>query len=380
MTAAPLIRLLATSIVLTAAPARGAAPVVPDRISRGDDQGMQAQTPIWGPGAVDRPRLTYEVNDRDRQIHLRIAERVNAEWQITDVGLLTAGTPRSFLLSEDRVDNEVAWANPHGFYFARTLDAEPELYYFDVAPHRVELGLTGIEDPDLTPDASALALAAHDASGAEMYRIEVGDWGSPRRLTWSPAVVEHGPSWCPDGRLLLFVATDHEQTSLEAVRVAGPRIVGPIPLLAGPGEILAVECSPSPGRPEIALYTRTESGRHALVVIDHRGAQHHRIEDVHVEPGHAPRPAWSPGGRYLLFVAEDAGQANPVRALDSVTGDVFDIPLTTRGHLEASVGGWLAEGVPRIGLAVVAVGAEGSGDLRNHLYFADVTELLIDDR
>ena len=338
---------------------------------------MQAQSPVWAPPDCDHPLLVYEVNDRDTRVHLRVAEREDGTWTVRDVPLLTAGSPASFLMSDERVDQEASWSGSGGFYFARTLDAEPELYYHDVAPHRVPLALTGVGDPAVAPDRRSLALTVNEDDGSDLYLAQVDDWARLTRLTRTTGVVEHGPSWCPDGRALAFVSTDRERTTLHALRLTDDGPSAPLPVLTSDDEILSVGCSPRPGPPRFAAYVRAPDRSHALLVLGHRGTIRHRVEGVHVPTGQAPEPAWTPDGRYLLFIADDATAGNPVRALDTLDGRTLDIPLATDGHLELAVGSWRDGDQERVMLAVVAVGDQEGDNVRNHVHVADLTPLLV---
>jgi hypothetical protein len=364
----PALGLIALTAVI---PARAGDTIEPVRVSRDDEGGMQAQSPVWAPRDASSPALTYEVNDRSRRIHLRLARRDGAHWSVTEVPLVTAGSPGSFLLSDQWVDRGVAWVAPDGFLFTRTLESAPQLYYFDVAPHLVPWEPGAVEDPGVSADGRLVAAAVATSGVAELYLAEINAWSGARRLTNSPARVEHSPAWCPDGRLV-YATTDRASTDLRILDPSEPDAAART-LLRGDEEVLVPSCGPFAGLRLVAAYTRQTDGSHALVVVDDQGRLVRRVQGVHVEPGRPQPPAWTPGGRFVVFVAEDADGGNPVQALDVATGRRTSIPLSTSNHLEVAVGGWGEGADRRTLLAVIAVGDEAGEDVRNHLYVADIT-------
>jgi len=343
-------------------------------VSRPTEESMQAQSPVWAPQQSEHPTLTYEVNDRSNRIYLRVAKGLDSGWAVTDVPLVAAGTPASFMLSEQWVDRSAAWADPRGFFFTRTLDSQPHLYYFDASPHRIPWDAGAVEDPAVSPDGRILAAAVTDAEGTDLVAVDVSDWTNVRALTQSPSVVEHSPCWFADARRLAWAATDRDRTQLWTGRIEGKTIAERTILYESDDEILVASCCPNPSLGLVAVNLAREGGGHALAVFDAAGRVTHTVEEVYVEPGRASRPAWSPGGRYVLYVEDDAAAGNPLRALDVATGRRFEVPLDVRGILDVSTGAWQGDGGRRTFLAVVAVG--GTDTVRNQVYVADVTELL----
>lgn len=354
--------------------AAAAAPIPVVRVSRSGEEAMQAQSPVWAPADAETPTLTYEVNDRSRRIYLRVATRTSDRWEVQDVPLVAAGTPGSFLLSDQWADRSVAWVDTKGFFFTRTLDSRPQLYYFDVAPHKVPWSADSVEDPAVSPAGDELAIAVTDEAGTELVMTRPTDWEAVTPLTSSPAVVEHSPCWFSDGQRLLWAATDRDETQLWTARMDGDAVAERRVLYSTSEEILVPSCCPFSTLGLAAVYVRGVSGGHTLLVVDAAGRIHRKVDGVYVEPGRPAPPAWSPRGRYVLFVEEDAAAGNPIRAVDIATGQLLDIPLDLSGALEISVGSWLDAGVSRTLVAVVAVG-DGEG-VRNHVYVADVTAVL----
>lgn len=370
-------RIVHTVAVLAAVITAGAAaadPIAVSLVSRTGEDAMQAQSPVWAPANTEVPTLTYEVNDRSRRIYLRVATRSAEQWEVRDVPLVSAGTPGSFLLSDQWADRSVAWVDERGFFFTRTLDSRPQLYYFDVAPHKVPWAVDSVQDPAASPAGDELAVAVTDAEGTELVLVRPTDWEAVSPITASPGVVEHSPCWFSDGDRLLWAATDRDETQLWTARLDGTTVVERRILYATAEEILVPSCCPFSTLGLAAVYVRAAGGGHTLLVVDAAGRIHRKVDGVYVEPGRPAQPAWSPRGRYVVFVDEDAAAGNPVRAVDIATGQIVDIPLDLSGVLEVSVGRWLDAGISRTLLAVVAVG-DGEG-VRNHVYVADVTELL----
>jgi len=360
--------------LLLASPA-WAAPLQATRITRDDEGGMQAQSPVWGPADTAAPTLTYEVNDRSERIHLRVARRSGSSWTITDVPLVTAGSPGSFLMSDRWVDRSVTWVAAEGFLFTRTMESEPRLYYYDVAPHRVPWEPGAVEDPDVSLDGRQLAASVTEGGVAELYLAEINAWEGAQRLTNSPARVEHSPAWCPDGRLV-YATTDRKTTDLRILDLSDGPPGSATVLLSSDEEVLVPACGPFAGLRLIAAYTRQSDGTHALVVVDDQGRLVRRITGVHVEPGRPHPPAWTPGGRFVVYVEENPDGGNPVVALDVATGRKLPLALTTTGHLEVRVGAWGSGEERKTLLAVVAVGDAEGEDVRNHIYVADITAVV----
>ena len=364
-------RVMLVIVLLLSVTAAQAVPVT--LVSRPTEEAMQAQSPTWAPAGSERPTLSYEVNDRSHRIYLRVAHQAEPGWTVDDVPLVAAGTPASFMLSERWVDRSVTWVDPKGFFFTRTLDSQPHLYYFDVAPHRVPWEAGAVEDPASSPGGRFLATAVTDASGTELVLMEVGDWSSTRPLTQSPSVAEHSPCWFDDQHLV-WVATDRDKTQLWTGTLEASAITERRVLYDSPDEILVVSCCPHQALGMVAANLHRADGGHALVVIDGAGRVTHTVEDIYVEPGRPSRPAWSPAGRYVVYVQDDEAAGNLLLALDVATGRRIEVPLDVRGILDVSVGAWHGQDGPRTLLAVVAVG--GADTIRNHVYVADITTLL----
>ncbi len=364
---------LTTCLVVPVKPVWPAGGVPATRVSRINEEAMQAQGPVWGSPDAASPTLTYEVNDRDRRILLRVAQQQGDAWDVSDVPLVAAGAPGSFLLSDQWTDRGVTWAGDDGFFFSRTLDSEPALYYYDVAPHRVPWEMGAVEHPAVSTDGQQLAVAITNKTGTDLHVAQVGNWSGANQLTNSPTVVEHSPSWCPSGKVMVYAATDRTRTDL---RMLDPTSESPKPhvLYAKDDEVLAPACCTHPALLLFAVYIRATDGSHRLLVVDLMGNIYRQVNGVYLEPGRAPAPAWTPGGRYIVYVKADPSKGNPIQALHVGSGEVTTIPVNTSGNLEVGVGKWNGPQGARTMLAVIAVGDTAGQNVRNHLYAADITD------
>jgi len=330
-----------------------------------DLEGRQAQSPVWGPGSV--PRLVHQATDRDRQTLLRVVAIQDGEVH----AYLVPGSRSSRLerlgSGDDRSDRAVSWWDATGFFFIRSAGEGADLHFFDGVPRAVP-GATGRVSEVLADPARGRLFVATEVDGeVDVVRYDSTDLtAGGTRLTDGEGTVEHSLSVDRRGDLL-HVVTTRDETRV-ATRPSSPD--GRARSLGVPEHELLSAAPVGDGRAAL-LYARACSdaschdSRHVLLEqpLD-SGAARLLADRVQLPHGLAPKPAVSPDGRYVFFVADDPAGGSPVVRLDRTTGLTEAIRTGTRGNQEVAVAEY--EGV--LWLAVVAVGGVDETDVRNHLY------------
>lgn len=192
----------------------------------------------------------------------------------------------------------------------------------------------GSFEPAISPDGRHIVFVStrDPAGGAEVYRMR-SDGARQERLTLSQ-FGEWSPAWSADGRRLAFLSNREGEANrifqMEADGSGQRRLsMGAVPGAeteatfsahripqtardtAEPAWISAPEVQEewiawSPTGDRIAYVTRRPRGETALWLADVTTGTRTRISDG---AGNDEMPAWSPDGRYLLFVSDRDGNA-----------------------------------------------------------------------
>jgi len=198
--------------------------------------------------------------------------------------------------------------NPHSspdgrsVVFEADLNSFRDIYRLWIASGRVER-LTHSErgsfEPRLSPDGQHLVFTSSRDGNAELYLLNLRSHAL-QRLTWSPEDDAH-PRWSPDGRRLTFVRTRRGRARVFTMEANGahPRPLRPVSRVNG-SERDAVF---SPDGRFIALVDQLPGRASVRVVRARDGAEVGHSEGEHVDQ----QPAWSPDGRYLVFVSNRTG-------------------------------------------------------------------------
>jgi hypothetical protein len=337
----------------------------------------QVQSPLWAPGPA--PRLVHEITDRSRRTVLRVVDITGAQVRGTMVPGSSSSRLESLGAGGDRADTEAAWWDGASFFFVRSVQGSPRLYYFDGVPREVS-GVPGrIDEVAVDPQRSLLFAALEDSAGLDVYNLGGSGFTERKaRLSRSPGEVEHALQVEPSSGALHFIATARDGTRL-GVANAGGELREPTGM-EGLARYEFLSLSTVPGADVVLVYARVPgdpakqlADSYVLLEVSgmRAGSVQHRLlaQDVYLPPGVGPRPAISHAGKYVYYVAANAAQGNPVMRVDRAGGKAERLTLPTRGHQEVSVGEYAdASGVKVPWLAVVSVGDESGEDVRNHLW------------
>jgi TolB protein len=194
--------------------------------------------------------------------------------------------PRRKVAAFPGLNSAPAWA-PNGRQLALTLskDGNPDIYVLDLDTAR----LTQVTRhwaidtaPVWTPDGRSILFVSERAGGAQIYRVAAGG-GEPERLTFTGRY-NAGPDISPDGKLLAMVhRTDGgDRIAVLDLQTKQLRVLTQGPLDEGPS------FAPN-GAMLIYSASRGGSGRLATVSVYGRADQ-----PLGLTHGTARSPAWSP--------------------------------------------------------------------------------------
>ena len=162
--------------------------------------------PAWSP---DGSRLAITLSQRDGNVDIFVLELAKHELlRVTD---------------DPAIDTEPNWA-PDGrsLYFTSDRAGRPQVYQIVLAsgerPKRITFEGAYNARPRVSPDGKQLAVVTLD-QGA--YRIAVVDVASGRSRVLSSGQLDEGPTFAPNGQVLLFAARERGRGVLETVAVDG---------------------------------------------------------------------------------------------------------------------------------------------------------------
>lgn len=338
--------------------------------------GRQAQLPLWAPGDV--PRLVHEVTDRSKKTTLRVVAFDGGELRAYEVpgsrssrlGTLGAGAARS--------DRCAAWWDGSSFFFLRSAGEGSVPYYFDGLARALPDAPAGVVELVPDPRRARIFVAVGDGDDVDVYAHAGVDLSSPGdRLSEGDGTVEHSLSVDSAGRLL-FVVTSREETWIARADPASK--TPPRQLRVPDREVLSVTAVPGT---DLALAVARACVDLACAESEHvlleqpldSGPARVLATGLYVPPGLAPRPAVTPDGRFVYYVANDPDAGNPVVRLDRETGQTVAVQTGTRGNQEVAVARYSTiDGTAVDWLAVISVGDVAGDDVRNHLYVGPVGE------
>lgn len=286
--------------------ARAAAPVPVS-----PDTAAHAQSPVWSP---DGSSLSYELNDVTKKsvalYTTTLAQGVSPRRVLPPAGAGSSQTAGFTTATSAATAQELTWspATLRRFaYSAAGATGDFDLYLDTGSPVSAAAGSDG--NPAWSPDGTRIVYTSARSGQGDLYLVDVADLTTPpKRLTSDATSAEVYAAWSPDGRRIAYVGRTKQGDNLYLIDdVAHP---APKALTAWPHVQTRPVFSPDGGR--IAFYSNhDEPGRFDLYVMPVGGTPTLVTRGVVVgDDG----PAWTPDGRHLLFVKDDADTFDPVWA------------------------------------------------------------------
>ncbi|HET7232381.1 MAG TPA: hypothetical protein VFJ16_20405 [Longimicrobium sp.] len=158
-------------------------------------------------------------------------------------------------------------------------------------------------DPAVSPNGKWIAFASSRDGDAEVYVMRA-DGGGQRRLT-AFYRDDFGPRWSPDGRTLAFLSN---REGADRIFLVSPDGTGVRKLNAADTSRAGQEADAawSPDGARIAHTLHVSPGVSRIRIVDVRTGAAREVRGVEG----ASQPAWSPDGRFLVFTAGTADEAD----------------------------------------------------------------------
>jgi len=314
-------------------------------------ENAHAQRPAWSPAG---DRLSFEANFHDKKrIELYVGSPTPGGFQAIEVtrratSSLSEGFARS---AGGAVVHELAWApaalGPM-YVFAASNDAfDYDVYLSGGGALAPGPGADG--GAAWAPDGRSIVFTSARTGEGDLYLLDTDEVEHPpQRLTTMRDSAELYVSWSPSGASLVFVAHTGSGDNLWLL----PRVgASPARLTSWPGSQIRPRYAPNDER--IAFYANREDPERFDLYVVKVGATPTRIA-TGVYPD-ARGPSWTADGRYIVFVADNDQQLDPIRAVKvDAPRQVIPLDFGTVGHGDLDVS---PSGEPRI--AFVSQGRSG---------------------
>lgn len=190
--------------------------------------------------------------------------------------------------------------------------------------------LTGVEDPQIAPDGTAVLFVrarfnlAENRTERSIARVKLGDYPQP----FTRGITDRGPRWSPNAKRIAFLRKDDQQKTWvyaigtdggEPVALAGPFSRVAAPAWSPDGSSLAFAAAVAGEPADTTVAFDEKSGARHIVALPYKtdlaGLSDGKRMQIHVVgpdgaarlvaggPFDALHPAWSRDGRRLVFVA-----------------------------------------------------------------------------
>ena len=338
----------AVALVLSASAAPTAKPLSPERTGN-------ALNPRWSP---DGTQVAYEVT--------------NTQEKTTDLWLVDARTGKEIevrppsgssglggrFLERKQVNHEFAWASRGGLYAFSSSGVDDE---FDLYIKGVTIPI-GSEEKEggaaFSADSRYLAFSSARTGEGDLYLVDVFALEEePRRLTDGDGL-EFYATFAPSGTALAYAALSEDGANI--------RVIDDVTARATKGRDLtswkATQIKPSwsPDGRRIAFYSnhhKEDRTRFDLYVTaaSGDGTPQRLLEDV--VPNERRGPSWTPDGRSIVAVRDDANAGDPLVLVDVVTAQATELATGTVNNAEPDV---VRDEQQRVLVTFVSQGLRGS--------------------
>ncbi len=297
--------------------------------------------PVW---SRDGKLISYERSFRDSArarvelnlLHAPLEDPREERIRIKGGGSSFVNSMKGSSVKQGQICRELAWGPlevPDTYVFSCNVKGGTYQLFYDGA--QITRGEGAAGQPALTPEGWMLAYVATVQGREGLFLVpNLGEPEQSKRLLPSNDRVDRMPTWSPDGKALTFVGHSNKSADIYLIPdIKKPRAVK---LTDWPEEELNPSWSPDGDR--IAFYSnhkgagRGSDGYGLYVVEAKAGAKPVLVaKNVKRSEQHG-RPAWSPDGRWLIYVKDfQKGRVvNPIRAARTrPSGRLKEVKLKT---------------------------------------------------
>jgi TolB protein len=200
-----------------------------------------------------------------------------------------------------------SWS-PDGRWFVSESDAQgfSDLVKIEPKAGMAEQRLTSVREgcfePDVSPDGSEIAFVSSREGDPEIYVMRADGTGE-RRIT-AFYQEDREPRWSPDGKWLTFISNREGRDRYYLVRPDGTQLRA---VSGAATKLEERELVWSPDSQKVAFVERLPDAKSRIWVAKVEGGEPVALTDGKTRDD---MPAWSPDGKYLVFVAERNGDTD----------------------------------------------------------------------
>lgn len=276
------------------------------------DYAGHCQVPKWSP---DGRYLSWEVNFLERkavELYVALYGSGSPPRRIAPSTRSTSSITAGFSAKADRsVVHEISFSPPslNRFVFGSSGSSEDyDLYLDGLGPLAASAAAEG--NPSWSPDGTRIVFTSSRTGQGDLYMVDLAEIERPPlQLSGDTTASELYAAWSPDSTKLVFVGHTSRGDNLYLIEnVAFP---APRPLTTSRGT--HTRPSFSPDGTQIAYFSNEgDADGFDLYILPLNGKPIRVATEVVLNAG---GPAWTPDGKWLVYVKHDNDNFNPVWAV-----------------------------------------------------------------